>query len=57
MVKLELSKDEIRTLQGVLLVEQYDLTELIEKADNAKDKQELEKELINVESIINKIKK
>ena len=48
MVKLELSKDEIRTLQGVLLVEQSDLNDLINTIEDKKDRTELKHELVNV---------
>ena len=57
MTKFNLTEDEARTLKGVLLVEQSDLKELISKSEDEKDRQELEHELANVESIIEKLNK
>ena len=54
---LELESKEKQTLTGVLLVEQSDLKELIAKSEDERDKQELEHELANVESIIEKLNK
>ena len=54
---LELESKEKQTLTGVLLVEQSDLKELIAKSKDKKDKQELEQELLNVESILKKMNK
>lgn len=56
MPVLDLSNKEMNTLKGILLVEQQDLKELIESADNAKDKKELEGELERVNSMLQKIK-
>ena len=52
---LDLSNKEANTLKGILLVEQQDLKELIESADNAKDKKELEGELERVNSMLQKL--
>ena len=52
---LDLSNKEANTLKGILLVEQQDLKELIESADNAKDKKELEGELERVNSMLKKL--
>lgn len=57
MKVLELTSKEKQTLTGVLLVEQSDLKELISKSEDKKDKKELEHELANVESIIEKLNK
>ena len=35
---IELTKAEVQTLKGVLLVEQNDLKELIDNEDNSRDK-------------------
>lgn len=56
MPVLDLSNKEANTLKGILLVEQQDLKDLIETADNAKDKKELEGELERVNSMLQKIK-
>lgn len=56
MPVLDLSNKEMNTLKGILLVEQQDLKDLIESADNAKDKKELEGELERVNSMLQKIK-
>lgn len=53
---LDLTDREVQTLVGILLVEEQDLKELIETADNAKDKKELQGKLERVESIKSKIK-
>ena len=55
MPVLELTEREAQTLQGVLLVEQNDLKELIADEKNAKDKEELEAELARVKSILQKL--
>ena len=52
---VDLTKKEAQTLKGVLLVEQQDLKDLIESADNAKDKKELEGELERVSSMLKKL--
>ena len=52
---LDLSSKEANTLKGILLVEQQDLKELIETADNSKDKKELEGELERVNSMLQKL--
>ena len=52
---LDLSSKEANTLKGILLVEQQDLNELIETADNSKDKKELEGELERVNSMLQKL--
>ncbi len=52
---LDLSSKEANTLKGILLVEQQDLKELIETADNSKDKKELESELERVNSMLQKL--
>ncbi len=57
MKEIKLTFDEIRTLTGMLLVEQSELDDLINTANDRKDKQELEHELVNVESIIEKLNK
>lgn len=57
MKEIKLTSDEIRTLTGMLLVEQSELDDLINTANDRKDKQELELELVNVESIIEKLNK
>jgi hypothetical protein len=57
MKEIKLTSDEIRTLTGMLLVEQSELDDLINTANDRKDKQELELELVNVESIIKKLNK
>ncbi|HQD92532.1 MAG TPA: hypothetical protein PK924_04590 [Bacilli bacterium] len=53
---LNLTDREVQTLVGILLVEEQDLKELIETADNPNDKAELEGELERVESIKSKLK-
>lgn len=55
MPVLDLSSKEMNTLKGILLVEQQDLKDLIESADNAKDKKELEGELERVDSMLQKL--
>lgn len=55
MPVLDLSSKEANTLKGILLVEQQDLKELIETADNSKDKKELEGELERVNSMLQKL--
>ncbi len=55
MPVLDLSSKEMNTLKGILLVEQQDLKDLIESADNAKDKKELEGELERVDSMLKKL--
>lgn len=55
MPVVDLTKKEAQTLKGVLLVEQQDLKDLIESADNAKDKKELEGELERVSSMLKKL--
>jgi hypothetical protein len=55
MPVLDLSSKEANTLKGILLVEQQDLKDLIETADNSKDKKELEGELKRVDSMIKKL--
>lgn len=57
MKEIKLTSDEIRTLTGMLLVEQSELDDLINTANDRKDKKELEHELVNVESIIEKLNK
>ena len=52
---VDLTEKEAQTLKGVLLVEQQDLKDLIESADNAKDKKELEGELERVNSMLQKL--
>ena len=52
---LNLTEREAQTLKGILLVEQQDLKDLIESADNAKDKKELEGELGRVNSMLQKL--
>lgn len=56
MPVLDLTNKEANTLKGILLVEQQDLKELIETADNFKDKKELEGELERVNSMLQKIR-
>jgi len=56
MPVLDLTNREANTLKGILLVEQQDLKELIESADNSKDKKELEGELERVNSMLQKLK-
>lgn len=46
--------DELRTLEGILIVEKSDLIDLISKVDEA-DKKELKHELDNVETIMKKL--
>ena len=53
---IELTKAEVQTLKGVLLVEQNDLKELIDNEDNSRDKKSLLAELDRVESLLKKIK-
>ena len=55
MPVLELTERETRTLQGILLVEQNDLKDLIADENNAKDKEELEVEIARVESMLQKL--
>lgn len=55
MPVLDLTNKEANTLKGVLLVEQQDLKDLIESADNVKDKKELEGELERVSSMLKKL--
>ena len=55
MPVVDLTEKEAQTLKGVLLVEQQDLKDLIESADNAKDKKELEGELERVNSMLQKL--
>lgn len=55
MPVLDLTNREANTLKGILLVEQQDLKELIESADNSKDKKELEGELERVNSMLQKL--
>ena len=57
MPVLELTERETQTLQGILLVEQNDLKDLISDENNVKDKEELEAELARVESMLNKLEK
>ena len=52
---VNLTEKEAQTLKGVLLVEQQDLKDLIESADNVKDKKELEGELERVSSMLKKL--
>lgn len=52
---VDLTEKEAQTLKGVLLVEQQDLKDLIESADNVKDKKELEGELERVSSMLKKL--
>lgn len=52
---MDLTKDEIRVLDGILRTEIMELKGLVRNADNAKDKKELEKELSTVESIFSKL--
>ncbi len=52
---MDLTKDEIRVLDGILRTEIMELKGLVRTADNAKDKKELEKELSTVESIFSKL--
>ena len=47
--------DELRTLEGILIVEKNDLIDLFSKVDEA-DKKELKHELDNVETIMKKTK-
>lgn len=46
--------DELRTLEGILIVEENDLIDLISKVDEA-DKKEFKHELDNVETIMKKL--
>lgn len=46
--------DELRTLEGILIVEKNDLIDLISKVDEA-DKKELKHELDNVDTIMKKL--
>lgn len=55
MPVVDLTEKEVKTLKGVLLVEQQDLKDLIESADNVKDKKELEGELERVSSMLKKL--
>ena len=55
MPVLDLTNREANTLKGILLVEQQDLKDLIESADSAKDKKELEGELERVNSMLQKL--
>lgn len=52
MPKLELTEREVQTLNGILLVEEADLKDLIQNSDD-KDK----KELVRVKSIKTKLNK
>ena len=52
MPKLELTEREVQTLNGILLVEEDDLKDLIQNSDD-KDK----KELVRVKSIKTKLNK
>ncbi len=56
MPKLELTEKEAQTLNGILLVEEDDLKDLIQNSDD-KDKKELEEELERVKSIKDKLNK
>ncbi len=53
---LEITKAELETLKGILIVEQNDLKELVENEDNPRDKKSLKAELDRVSSMLNKIK-
>ncbi len=53
---LDISKAELETLKGILIVEQNDLKELVENEDNPRDKKSLQAELNRVNSMLNKIK-
>lgn len=52
---VDLTKDEIRVLDGILRTEIMELKGLVKNADNDKDKKELEKELSTVEAIFSKL--
>lgn len=52
---LDLTKEEIETLYGILITEKEELKDLIETVSDA-DKAELQGELKRVDSMINKIK-
>ena len=51
---LEFTQAEVKTLVGVLLVEQGELDNLIKTSSNSADKKELEEELKRVNSILQK---
>ncbi len=53
---LEITKAELETLKGILIVEQNDLRELVENEDNPRDRKSLKAELDRVSSMLNKIK-
>lgn len=53
---LDISKAELETLKGILIVEQNDLKELVVNEDNPRDKKSLQAELNRVNSMLNKIK-
>ena len=52
---MDLTKDEIRVLDGILRTEIMELKSLVRNVDNARDQKELEKELSTVESIFSKL--
>lgn len=52
---LDLTKEELETLYGVLITEYQEIKDLLEVVDGS-DKKELLQELERVNSIINKIK-
>lgn len=52
---MELTKKEIKTLNGILRTEIRELKDLVKTVDDEKDKKELEKELEIVKSIFSKI--
>ena len=54
MPVLEFTPAEVKTLVGVLLVEQGELDNLIKTSSNSADKKELEEELKRVNSILQK---
>ena len=54
MPVLEFTQAEVKTLVGVLLVEQGELDNLIKTSSNSADKKELEEELKRVNSILQK---
>ena len=53
---LDISKAELETLKGILIVEQNDLKELVENEDNPRDKKSLQAELNRVNSMLNNMK-
>ena len=55
-MKLEITKAELETLKGILIVEQNDLKELVENEDNPRDRKSLKAELDRVSSMLKKIK-